>query len=128
MFLLQLWAPGPPLLLQGLAIVQQLGCSFKSGAHLGCLLFLLLYWLCFLMLPVGKRLFGGYFLPSAAAGLPVSSRLPPDMDQVVKSPPELLLQVFHSQLSPETRQLLGCFALGLGIMMCPALSVHSVYG
>lgn len=34
MLLLQLQAPGPPLLLQGLAAVQRLGRGFKSGAHL----------------------------------------------------------------------------------------------
>lgn len=130
MLWLQLQAPEPPLLLQGLAIVQQLGWGFKSGAHLDPLLFLSLHCLCFLTLPVGKRLFGGYFLPSAAAGCLVSSLLPPATAQVVKSPPELLLQVARSQPSPAVRPLLGCFTLGLGlgIVACPALAVLTVPG
>lgn len=39
----------------------------------------------FLTLPVGKRLFGGYFLPNAAAGHLGASLHPPAMDQAVKS-------------------------------------------
>ena len=42
MLRLQLRAPRPPLLPQGLPSVQRLACGFRSGAHLDPFLFLLL--------------------------------------------------------------------------------------